>query len=83
MHSGVALAGPAGVRSGVVTSQVRFRAFDEQTLEGFLDSGAWRGKAGGYGVQDEESAPLVEEVRGSQSNVVGLPLELVEELLAT
>ena len=84
VHSGVAVADPSGrVRAGVATSAVVFREFTSSELEAFLASGAWRGKAGAYGVQDAESAPLVEEVRGSRSNVIGLPLELVQELLAS
>ncbi len=44
-----------------------------------LDSGNWEGKAGAYGVQDDD--PFVTVVRGSWSNVVGLPLERLAELL--
>ena len=42
--------------------------------------GAWRGKAGAYGVQDEADA-YVEAMEGSFSNVVGLPLEMLTERL--
>ena len=45
----------------------------------FLDSGRWQGKAGAYGVQDRD--PWVEVVRGSHSNVVGLPMERLAALL--
>jgi septum formation protein len=45
----------------------------------YLDSGMWRGKAGGCGFQDER-LPL-ELVAGSESNVVGLPLERIETML--
>ena len=40
----------------------------------FLDAEVWQGKAGAYGVQDPASAPLIEGVEGSRSNVIGLPL---------
>lgn len=49
-------------------------------LEWYLDSGLWRGKAGACGFQDER-LPL-RLISGSPSNVVGLPLEVVRELLA-
>ena len=52
---------------------------DEAFLAWYLDSGLWRGKAGACGFQDER-LPL-RLVAGSASNVVGLPLELVERLL--
>lgn len=80
--SGVAVRDAAGrVRLGTCTSQVAFTRFEPATLEAFLDSGQWRGKAGGYGVQDPEAAPLVESVEGSDTNVKGLPMEVVRELL--
>jgi septum formation protein len=65
---------------GVVeTSVVHFRALTDDERESYLDSGRWRGKAGAYGVQDHD--PFVEVVRGSFSNVVGLPLERLAAIL--
>jgi septum formation protein len=52
---------------------------DAERLE-HLDSGRWEGKAGAYGVQDDD--PFVTVVRGSWSNVVGLPLERLAALIA-
>jgi septum formation protein len=52
---------------------------DEERLE-HLDSGRWEGKAGAYGVQDDD--PFVTVIRGSWSNVVGMPLERLAALLA-
>ncbi|MGI9177878.1 MAG: Maf family protein [Pirellulales bacterium] len=49
-------------------------------LDWYLDSGMWQGKAGACGFQDER-LPL-RLVSGSPSNVVGLPLELIREMLA-
>ena len=49
-------------------------------LDWYLDSGLWQGKAGACGFQDER-LPL-RLVSGSPSNVVGLPLELIREMLA-
>jgi septum formation protein len=51
---------------------------DEERLE-HLDSRRWEGKAGAYGVQDND--PFVTVVRGSWSNVVGLPMERLATLL--
>lgn len=53
-------------------------ASDER--EAYLSSGDWAGKAGAYGIQTVGDR-LVERWQGSFSNVVGLPLELVERLL--
>ena len=78
VHTGVATIDAAGrLRRGGATTSVRFREFSEAELETFLETKAWIGKAGAYGVQDPESAPLVESVSGSRSNVIGLPLEVV------
>ena len=47
----------------------------------YLDSERWQGKSGAYGVQDRD--PFVAVVRGSFSNVVGLPMERLETLVAS
>lgn len=52
---------------------------DEQ-LEEYLDSDQWQGKAGAFGYQDRLG--WVHVVEGSESNVVGLPMELFAEMLA-
>lgn len=49
-------------------------------LEAYLDSGAWEGKAGAFGYQD--GLDWVRIVEGSASNVVGLPMERLAEMLA-
>ena len=63
----------------VEVSVVRFRPLDDREREAYLDSLRWEGKSGGYGVQDRD--PFVSVVRGSFSNVVGLPMERLAELL--
>ncbi len=63
----------------VEVSIVRFRPLEDHQRDTFLDSDRWRGKAGSYGVQDRD--PWVEVVRGSHSNVVGLPMERLAALL--
>jgi septum formation protein len=59
-------------RARAVSSRVRFRALGDESIRRYVESGLWRGKAGGYGVQD---GALVESLEGSRSNVVGLPVE--------
>lgn len=60
-------------------SVCRFRVFTESEREAYLDSGTWEGKAGAYGVQDND--PVVTVVSGSWTNVVGLPMERLEDVL--
>jgi septum formation protein len=80
--SGVAVRDERGaLRTGTCSSAVEFTAFAAEALEAFLATGLWRGKAGAYGVQDPETAPLVARVEGSPSNVKGLPLEVALPLL--
>jgi septum formation protein len=75
-----ALRGPKGV-NGLVTSEVTMGAFDDVALDDYVACGEWRGKAGAYAVQGIGAA-LVTEVRGSITNVVGLPLAEVLAALA-
>jgi septum formation protein len=60
-------------------SELEMGPLEENFLEWYLESGLWRGKAGACGFQDER-LPL-RLIAGSPSNVVGLPLELIERLL--
>ncbi|MCP4448619.1 MAG: septum formation protein Maf [Myxococcales bacterium] len=63
-----------------VTTEVHMRAFSDAELAAYVAGGEWRGKAGGYAVQGMAAA-FVTEVRGSISNVIGLPLAEVVVLL--
>jgi septum formation protein len=84
--SGVALVREDGtIDAATATTEVTFRALDEPTIEWYLGTGEWRGRAGGYAIQ-RRGALLVERIAGDYLNVVGLPLaalvELWPELLA-
>jgi len=61
-----------------VTTAVLFRSLQPGELDAYIASGEWRGKAGGYAVQGIAGA-FVTELRGSHTNVIGLP---VAEVLA-
>lgn len=61
------------VREGLVSTDVTFFELDAGTLADYVASGEWKGKAGAYAIQGI-GAVLVREVRGSVTNVVGLPL---------
>lgn len=69
-----------GTRSRVlsVTTAVRFRTLSSGEIAAYLQTGEADDKAGAYGIQGR-GATFVAEVRGSWTNVVGLP---VEETLA-
>jgi septum formation protein len=63
------------------SSAVTMRALCDDELEAYLDTDAWAGKAGAYGIQDRGDA-FVTSTEGSFTNVVGFPMELVSEMLA-
>lgn len=67
--------------AGVVTSEVDMAAFGDDDLDDYVACGEWRGKAGAYAIQGIGGA-LVSAVRGSSTNVIGLPLREVVEALA-
>jgi len=66
------------IRHDVTDVTMRKMLGDE--MEAYLDSGDWAGKAGAYGIQDSGDA-FVTRVRGSFTNVVGMPMELLERML--
>jgi len=61
-------------------SEVEFRNLTGRDIEKYLDSGEPLGKAGAYAIQGR-GAGLVKRVSGSYTNVVGLPLAEIIELL--
>ena len=81
VHCGVAVITPDGrVRTRRVVSQVAFKRLSDSELAAYLATDEWRGKAGGYAIQGR-GATLVSWMQGSYSNVVGLPLFEVAQLL--
>jgi len=66
--------------TGHAESELFMPVLEEAFIAGYLATGLWRGKAGACGFQDGH-VPL-ELIAGSPSNVVGLPLELVREMLS-
>jgi len=66
--------------SRVVSSEVDFIAADATMIERYVATAEPLDKAGGYGIQGLGAA-LVSGVRGSLSNVVGLPIEELRAML--
>lgn len=52
----------------------------DSEIDSYLDTNLWEGKAGAFGLQDRLG--WIEIVEGSESNVVGLPMELLTTMLA-
>jgi septum formation protein len=62
------------------TTLVTFRALDEEEIRSYVESGEPLDKAGSYAVQGLASK-FVTRISGCYSNVVGLPVALVYEIL--
>ena len=61
-------------------TRVRFRNLDSTVIEEYLAQVQVLDKAGGYAIQ-EQGHLLVEQVEGSLSNVIGLPVEALRQAL--
>ncbi|TWU14292.1 Maf-like protein YhdE [Symmachiella macrocystis] len=79
--TGLCVADASGARvECIATTQVAMVAEDDELLNWYLTTDEPRGKAGGYAIQGAGSM-FVESISGSLSNVIGLPLELLREIL--
>ena len=75
-----------GVRRGarswrrICVSSVKLKRLSAEEVEGYLATGDWEGKAGGYAIQGPAAA-FVSWIEGSHSGIVGLPLHETANLL--
>lgn len=63
-------------RQGVVQTKVRFRTLSDDEIKAYVMTGEPRDKAGAYGIQGQGGA-LIDQIAGSYTNVIGLPLREV------
>jgi septum formation protein len=67
-------------RTKVIRSAVKFKTISSQEIEWYVAGDEPYDKAGGYAVQGQ-GAYFIQAIRGSYTNVIGLPLcEVLEEL---
>lgn len=78
--SGVCVVQGGQERNAIATTQVSVRALDPGLIAWYVRSGEWRGRAGGYAIQGRGAA-LVARIDGDYSNVVGLPVATLLELM--
>lgn len=79
--SAIALKSPDGtLKERLNETIVRFKRLSHEEIEGYLASGEWHGKAGGYAIQGAAEG-LIQRIDGSHSGVVGLPLYETRALL--
>jgi len=63
------------------TTTVHPKRMTARQIAEHIGSGTWRDKAGAYAIQ-ETGDQFVERIEGSLTNVMGLPMELLERMLA-
>lgn len=61
-------------------TQVKFKEIDDKMILKYISTGEPMDKAGSYGIQGIGEI-FVEEVKGSYSNVVGLPISKLDHML--
>jgi len=78
--TGVALRWPKGLHAFVGVSQVQMHQLTAEQIEEYIATPEPYDKAGGYAIQGL-AGKFIRNVRGSHTNVIGLPMELLEEAL--
>jgi septum formation protein len=62
------------------TTIVYPKKMTDKQIAKHIKGGSWRGKAGAYAIQ-ETGDEFVEKIDGSLTNVMGLPMELLQQML--
>jgi septum formation protein len=78
--SGVCVIEGDRVQTAASRTRVRFRELNAQQIDDYVETGEWRGRAGGYAIQ-ERGALLVSTIDGDYLNVVGLPVATLADLV--
>jgi septum formation protein len=81
VHTGVAVRLGSRTAADVGTTMVTMTPLGEHAIRAYVASGEPLDKAGAYAVQGG-AAVFVQQIRGSVSNVIGLPLALLARLAA-
>jgi septum formation protein len=79
--TGISLRDSASEVGKVETTFVSFKPLSDGEVASYVASGEGRDKAGGYAIQGLASR-FVSVIQGSYSNVVGLPMEALGQLLS-
>ncbi|MBT5187911.1 MAG: septum formation protein Maf [Kordiimonadaceae bacterium] len=81
VYTGVCLITPDNkISIKTVNTVVKFKNLDQSELDFYLNQDEWMGKAGAYAIQGI-AARYIRAINGSYSNVVGLPLCEVTNML--
>ncbi|WOI56842.1 Maf family protein [Palleronia sp. LCG004] len=80
VHSSIAVRTTERTWIRDVESRVRMKRLSREEIDGYIATGDWRGKAGGYAIQGPAAA-FVPWIEGSFSAIMGLPLHETAQLL--
>lgn len=80
VFTAVAVEHQGQVRQALSRSRVQCARLDAAAIGRYVHSGQWQGKAGGYGIQGL-AATFVQQISGSYSGIMGLPLFETAQLL--
>lgn len=78
VKTGVCILTEYGAYTFTETTDVHFKELKEKEILDYVATGSPMDKAGAYGIQD---SAFVDHISGSYTNVVGLPMEKVQEIL--
>ena len=78
--TGVAVKTDDQIRTRIVESRVRMKRLSDLELDGYIATGDWQGKAGGYAIHGPAGA-FFPWISGSHSAIVGLPMVETAQLL--
>ena len=73
VYSSVVLVKHKEIYRKLVMTRVKFKKLSISEINLYLDSNEWLGKSGSYAIQGAAAAFII-EIKGSYTNVVGLPL---------
>jgi septum formation protein len=59
---------------------VTFLDLTDDDIRNYIQTGEWKGRAGAYSSRDRASL-FIKEIQGSPSNVIGLPMQKIYEIL--
>ncbi|GAH55283.1 unnamed protein product [marine sediment metagenome] len=59
---------------------VTFLDISDNEIRNYINTEEWKGRAGAYSIRDRASL-FIKEIRGSPSNVIGLPMQKIFEIL--
>lgn len=78
--TGIAVKSDKGLSTRIVESRVKMKRLSKVELDGYIATGDWQGKAGGYAIHGPAGA-FFPWISGSHSAIVGLPMVETAQLL--